>query len=109
MTPILRASNEAGETYDDPSEDLLFELLADLGEGNSFLIVDRLEPGRTTDFMQAVVDANGNFVLEYREGPKENHYATTVEEMRSLHAVMTKWAFDLPGWKDDFVWTPVRY
>ena len=24
--PILRASNEAGDTYDDPSEDLLFEL-----------------------------------------------------------------------------------
>jgi hypothetical protein len=66
--PILRASNEAGDTCDDPSEDLLFELLAELGEGNSFLVVDRLEPGRTEDFIQAVIDANGSFVLEYREG-----------------------------------------
>jgi hypothetical protein len=28
--PILRAQNEAGDTYDDPSEDLLFEPLAEL-------------------------------------------------------------------------------
>ena len=109
MTPILRASNEVGDTYDDPSEDLLFELLAELGEGNSFLIVDRLEPGRTENFMQAVMDANGNFVLEYREGPKENHFSTTINSMRAVHEVMTKWAFDLPGWRDDLVWTPVRY
>jgi hypothetical protein len=107
--PILRATNEAGDTYDDPSEDLLFELLGELGDGNSFLIVDRLEPGRTEDFIQTVIGADGSFVLEYREGSKENHHRTKIDCMRTVHAVMTKWAFDLPGWRDDLVWTPVRY
>ena len=107
--PILRASNEAGDTYEDPSEDLLFDLLTELGEGNSFLIVDRLDPGRTEDFMQTVVGSDRSFVVEYREGSKENHYGTRIDSMRTVHEVMTKWAFDLPGWKGELVWTPVRY
>jgi hypothetical protein len=105
--PILRASNEAGERYDDPSEDLLLELLTELAEGNSFLIVERLDMG--DHFMQTVTDGKGSFVVEYREGPKESHRATTIDSVRTVHEVMTKWAFGLPGWQDDRVWTPVRY
>jgi hypothetical protein len=109
--PILRALNEAGETYDDPSEDLLFELLADLREGNSFLIIERVESGRGLDnyYMQTVIGGSGRFALEYREGPKESHYRTDVDSMRTVHAAVTKWAFDVPGWKDGLAWTQVRY
>jgi hypothetical protein len=97
--PILRASNEAGESYDDPSEDVLFELLRELGEDNSFLIVDRLD--RPDSFMQTVRDGSGTFVVEYREGSKESHYATTIDSMRETHKVMTAWASELPGWKEN--------
>jgi hypothetical protein len=36
MEPILRATNEAGEVWDDPSEDLLLMLVEELGEENNF-------------------------------------------------------------------------
>jgi hypothetical protein len=107
--PILRATNEAGDVYNDPSEDLLFELLDELGEGNSFLIVERLEAERAGHFMQTVIGPTGDFVLEYREGPLETHYSTTLGSMRDVHEVMTRWAFDLHGWRDDLRWKPVRY
>ena len=107
--PILRATNEVGDVYDDPSEDLLFELLDELSDGNTFLIVDRLEPGREGQSMQTVIGPTGDFVLEYRERPPETHYSTTLGSMRDVHEVMTQWAFDLPGWRDHLTWTPVRY
>ena len=110
MTAVLRATNEAGEAYDDPSEDLLFELLGQLAPGNSFVIVDRLEPERSGHFMQAVIGPVGSrWVLEYREGPHETHRSTSLDSMRAVHQVMTKWAFDSPGWRDGLVWTPVHY
>ena len=110
MTAILRATNEAGEMYDDPSEDMLFMLLEELGPGNSFVIVDRLQPERADQFMQAVVGQDGApWILEYREGAQETHHSTSLGSMRAVHEVLTKWAFDLPGWRDPLVWTPVRY
>jgi hypothetical protein len=109
VAPNLRATNEAGETYDDPSEDLLFELLNELGEGNSFLIVERLDPERRDHFMQTVMGPDRTFVLEYREGPPETHFSTTIDSMRAVHEVMTKWGFDLPGWRDHLIWTRVQY
>jgi hypothetical protein len=110
MTAVRRATNEAGETYDDPSEDLLFELLDELAPGNSFVIVDRLEPDRAGHFMQAVIGPVGSpWILEYPEGPQETHRSTSLDSMRTVHEVMTKWAFDLPGWRDGLVWDPVHY
>lgn len=108
MAPILRATNECGQVYDDPSEDLLFDLLDELGEENSFLIVERTESERADYFMRTEIGPDGTFVLEYREGPPETHFSTTVESMRRVHEVMTRWAFDLPGWLEDLAWTPVR-
>ncbi len=59
--------------------------------------------------MQTVVGPASSFVVEYREGSKEHHFGTRIDSIRTVHEVMTKWAFDLPGWKDEVGWTPVRY
>jgi hypothetical protein len=59
--------------------------------------------------MQTVTTTTGAFVLEYREGPPETHYSTTIDSMRDVHEVMTKCAFGLPGWRDHLTWTRVRY
>jgi hypothetical protein len=29
--------------------------------------------------------------------------------MRMVHETITKWAFDLPGWRDELTWQPVVY
>lgn len=109
MAAILRATNEAGETYDDPSEGRLRDLIEALGAENSFLIVERLEPGRAGHFMQTVMGPEGApWILEYREGAQETHHSTSLESSRAVHDVLTGWAFDLPGWRDGLTWTPVR-
>jgi hypothetical protein len=52
---ILRALIESGERWDDPSEDLLFDLLSDIeaGEG-SFLIVERAADVNGQTYSQAL-------------------------------------------------------
>ena len=110
MTATLRATNEAGETYDDPSEFRLLTLLEELGSGNSFLIVERLEPERPNSFMQALMGADdAAWILEYREGAQETHHSTSLDSLRAVHAVLIGWAFEMLGWRDGLDWTPVRY
>lgn len=109
IEPILRATNDAGDTYDDPSEDLLFILLEELDEANTFLIVERVEPGREGHFMQVALGQDGSYALEYREGGPETHYGTSSTSMRLVHEAMSKWAHDVRGWHEIFEWTPVRY
>ena len=91
MAAILSATNEAGETYDDPSEDMLFMLLEELGPGNSFLIVDRLEPERAGHFVQTVIGPDGApWVVEYREGAQESHRSTSVDSMLAVGALASR-------------------
>jgi hypothetical protein len=51
----------------------------------------------------------GEFILEYRKGPPDTHFSATLDSARAVHDVMTKWALDLPGWRDHLTWTPVQY
>ena len=44
--PILRATDAAGEVYDDPSEDALYMFIEDLKSPGAFFRVERLEEGR---------------------------------------------------------------
>ena len=54
VPPVLRALPEVGQSWDDPSEDLLFMLLDDIerGEG-SFLIVERTTDPSGQTYAQA--------------------------------------------------------
>lgn len=51
-SPILRAQLENDDSYDDPSEDALFEILADIDAGEApWVIVERLDdPNRRPTF-----------------------------------------------------------
>jgi hypothetical protein len=105
---ILRALIESGERWDDPSEDLLFDLLSDIeaGEG-SFLIVERAADVNGQTYSQALHLEDGRYAVEHREGSAERHYATTVADFRAAHAVLTGWAFDMAGWQDTASWDRV--
>ena len=96
--PILRACPEYGPSWDDPSEDLLFLLLQDIeaGEG-TFLIVERIADPTQQTYAQAMLLEDGSYVLEHREGDSAHHYRTDVADMRAAHALLTGWAFELPG------------
>ncbi|MEU4392913.1 hypothetical protein [Kribbella sp. NPDC023855] len=108
-SPVLRAITEDGGRWDDPSEDLLFDLLLDIENGSgSFLIVERTSDPHKQTYAQAARRDDGSYVVEHREGSAERHYGTEVADMRTAHKLLTGWAFDLPAWDDEVQWTPVR-
>jgi hypothetical protein len=106
--PILRAYPENGPVWDDPSEDLLFELFRDIeaGEG-TFLIVKRATDPNGQVYAQALRREDGSYVVEHREGDAEHHYGTVVADMRAAHQLLTGWAFGLPDWDQGTSWSTV--
>lgn len=101
---------ESGETWDDPSEDLLFELLSDMERGGEqFLIVDRLADGTGQTFAQVLCTDAGTYRVEYREGGEDRHFQAATEDKRLVHDVICRWAFELPGWRDALPWQPLEH
>lgn len=103
--PILRAQTESGETWDDPSEDLLFELLSDVDSGSgTFLIVERTADVTGQTYAQALRLEDGRYLVEHRDGSPSAHFQTAVPDFRAAHALLTGWAFELPSWSESTVW-----
>jgi hypothetical protein len=105
MSPILHAENEAGESWEDPSEDMLFILLDELGPKNSFLIVERLDaPDPDQTYMQVLRLEEGGYIVECRYGAAERHYQARARCMRKVHRILAGWAHRLPGWQHTVTW-----
>lgn len=105
----LRATAESGDMIEDPSEDALFMMFEDVEAGeSSFLIVDRLADTSGQTYAQISRNADGSYIVEYRDGGPERHYGTVVSDMRSAHSLVTGWAFDLPGWRESARWQSVK-
>jgi hypothetical protein len=102
--PVLVARMGSGAEWDDPSEDLLFELLADIerGDEGSLTVVHVDEGGHPQ--VQVVRAADGDWMAEVA-----NPIGTTVDrkswdDMREAHRWLTSWAFRVEATADP----PVR-
>ena len=106
--PILRAYPENGPVRDDPSAEVLLQLLQDIeaGRGTFLVVVKTIDPSGQT-YAQTLRDEDGSYLVEHREGNAERHYSTTVPDLRSAHALLIGWAFERPGWDDGPSWSPV--
>ena len=103
--PILTATVSSGTVWNDPSEDLLFELLSDIEAGREeFVVVNRC--GHQGTYAQAVLLEDGSYLMEYRAGSADTHFAATSRDKRTIHAAMTGWAFELEGWTALLDWRP---
>jgi hypothetical protein len=106
--PVLRARTEAGDSYDDPSEDLLFVLLDEVEHGQgTWMIVERLADASHQTYAQALRVAADSWIVERREGSPETHVGTTVGDLRHAHQLLIGWAFEVAGWQDGVTWTRV--
>lgn len=106
----LRAKPEVGREIDDPSESVLLELLQNIESGRgTFLIVERTSDPKGETYVQTVRADDGSYTVEYREGDADHHFATSVADLRAAHEVVTGWAFEVPGWKGSYSWTPVQF
>lgn len=110
--PILRATTEQGQVWDDPSEDLMYELLLDIERKEElFVIVDRLDEDQ--QFMQVVRLTDDSYLVERRTGSAESHVHAFSTDRRLIHGVLVSWAFRLEagdvllGWDGtDLDWQP---
>lgn len=100
----LRAETAGGRAYDAPSGALLLRLLDELGPGNQYVVIDRLDTADDQHYMQVYRETDGTFVIEYREGAPDHHYETVSEDLREVHSVLTGWADDAPGWRNACDW-----
>jgi hypothetical protein len=100
----LRAKTAGGRSYDAPSGALLLRLLGELGPGNQFLVVDRLDAANDEHYMQVYRETDGTFVIEYRAGAADHHFEAVATGLREVHAVLTGWAADTPGWRQACDW-----
>lgn len=100
---------ESGETWDDPSEDLLFILLEDIRDQHElFLIVERTRDPSGQTYMQVIRTEDSKYQLEYRDGSADRHFFAITANMRDAHDVLTKWAFELPNWDTAMQWQPLK-
>ena len=101
MGPILRAQLESGASFDDPSGDLLFELLGGVERGDElFLILNRLGGKSNEVYMQTVRNEDGSWLVERRDGSPDRHFGVTVPDVGAVHGILTAWAFGLEGWQN---------
>jgi hypothetical protein len=99
---------ESGVTWDDPSEDLLFELLADLEHRvEQFFVVRRV--GHDDVYMQILMQEDHSYLLEYRDGDASSHFGAISTDKRLVHEVLVKWAFLSSDFRSTLDWTPVVF
>ena len=60
---------ESGVVWDDPSEDLLYDLLGDVERGDEqFIVIERTSDPSGQTYMQATLVDGGGWLLERRDG-----------------------------------------
>ncbi|MDF6042257.1 hypothetical protein LRD69_08780 [Streptomyces sp. JH14] len=112
-TPTLRAIEWDGTSWDDPSEERLHDLLADMSLTWRFVIVKRLdlEPAGQ-HYMQVYLNDDLSYQVEYREGGPDKHFQATVPRRHEVFAVepvaevLQDWAYGRPRWREALPWVP---
>ncbi|MFI5713575.1 hypothetical protein [Kribbella sp. NPDC051620] len=103
--PVLRALGEDGSSYDDPSEDLLFDLVGQVGDGElEFLIVERTTDPNGLTYVQTKLGEHGDWLVERQEGSIHRHYETVAQDSHDAHRMVVGWAFEIPGWDLGLSW-----
>jgi len=111
--PRVRATEAGGRIVDDPSEEAIHDLLADLNLRHRFVIVERcdLEPVGQ-HYIQAYLNDDGSFQVEYREGSADQHYEAYFPPQPEiigpghLAKTMSDWAQGRRGWREALTWAP---
>jgi len=94
--PIVTATTSSGERYDDPSEDLLFELLLDIERGvETFCIVGRVRDPSGQTYAQVIRNEDESWLVERREGSADRHFAAEFRDLRDAHRALTTWTHEL--------------
>ncbi|MFE9335115.1 hypothetical protein [Streptomyces sp. NPDC006925] len=112
--PVLRAIEDDGRAVDDPSEEVLHDLLADMNLRHRFVILERLDLEPVDQhYMQVYLNDDMSYQVEYREGSADKHFQAHVPRPHEMIGpapiakVMIDWAYDRGGWREAMPWVPI--
>jgi hypothetical protein len=111
--PVIRATEADGTDWDDPSEEKLHDLLADMSLNCRFVVVKRLdaEP-EGQHYMQVYLNDDLSYQVEYREGGPDRHFQAWMPRDRGIFSVepvaevVQDWAAERAGWREALSWAP---
>ncbi|SCF72783.1 hypothetical protein [Streptomyces sp. Ncost-T10-10d] len=112
--PMLQALEADGTPWDDPTEEQLHDLLANMTLTWRFVIVRRLdlEPA-DQHYMQVHLNDDLSYQLEYREGGPDKHFQACFDTrdqgpfaVEPVAEVLRDWAFGRSSWRQALPWVP---
>ncbi|WP_156877583.1 hypothetical protein [Shimazuella kribbensis] len=114
--PQLRAVNSSGQTWDDPDDVQLFDIVADL-HLHEFMIMQQLNQPNDQYYMQIYVEEifGNRFVryqIEYRDGSPEAHYQAQIEYNvyifgNPVVTVLQQWIRGDESFRTSLPWEPL--
>ncbi|WP_420077956.1 hypothetical protein ACN6AT_00410 [Streptomyces sp. JL4002] len=91
-----------------PKSSALSRMVANLGRGNAFVIVERLDDEADGDwYVQVWLRDDNTYQLEFRDGTAAEHYQTRTISQEKVIAALSGWAEGRPEWKDAFMWNNI--
>ncbi|MFE3795187.1 hypothetical protein KHQ06_11320 [Nocardia tengchongensis] len=120
-------ATDTHRSIENPSEDALHDLLADMNLSVPFVIVDRFDSSEPGDhFIQVHLDEavdpqrGHGYIVEFRDGGPDAHFRATVSDTTPWDAisspafdtvvnVIQDWAFGRGGWRTALSWEPLDF
>jgi hypothetical protein len=104
--PQLRATDALDHQFDDPSEELLWQIISGLTPNDNYFVMVQHVPDASEEgtYIQTAVLANGRFTVEYQDGDMQHHFHAEADNARLAYEVVAAWAFERPGWREMLPW-----
>jgi hypothetical protein len=102
----LQATDALDRLYDDPSAELLWQIISGLSKDGNYCVIVQRVPDASKDgtYIQTAVLADGRYTVEYQDGDLQHHFHAEVENAQSAYEVVEAWASDRPGWREMLGW-----
>jgi hypothetical protein len=104
----LVATDALDNRFDNPSEELLWQIISGLTAGDNYFVMVQRVPDSSPDgtYIQAAVLPHGHLAVEYQDGDLQHHFHAEVDNVRRAYEVVVAWALGRPEWREMLAWEP---
>jgi len=105
VRPTVRAKTKRGKVRDDPSSGALVALVRGLDPASDrFLVVERLDRPEGEWYAQVLIDHDGTWVVEYRDGDGRHHFQSLTRDLDLVEAFLVGWLHGRPDFNAALEW-----
>ncbi|MGW9347650.1 hypothetical protein [Nocardiopsis flavescens] len=101
----ITAWDERGRKVFDPTPRDVDTMVANLGGGNRFLIVDR----DGDHYVQVWRFDGGGYELEYRDGGPHSHHRAFSDSSAEVATAMSGWLTAARDWREPLTWEDISH